>query len=263
MIKTHRLIFIGLLTAACFFAEAPAKDRALPLIDLSYAEEKAPPTENHSTDLRPPAGCPGPIGPTGPVGPTGPTGEEGPRGPRGPQGLPGITGPTGQLGPLGPTGPTGPHLGLESYAYFAKTTSASVLFGFPFDMNFSSPDNTANITFDLLTNSFIINDAGTYFVNYMTIPIADSPLFAVAFVLSPSAAIIPESLYLIEPIIQSSNIPTLKGQFLKFFPAGTVVSMNNVSSQGVLTFTMNFDNDAGFGGFGLANVASVTFIKLD
>lgn len=227
-------------------------------MEASYAEEKNEAIDVHNNDLRPPIGCPGPTGPTGPIGPTGPTGLAGPKGHIGPQGLTGITGPEGNFGPQGPIGPTGPHVGSVAFAYFSKNNSLAVNSLSPFDFNFSSPLNT-NISFNTVSRQFVIGVTGTYLVNYIVTPIADfqpqAPMSVGFQIIFPP---FPETIYKIDPDSSATNIPVMRGQFIRFFPANTALFFTNLSGS-----TMHFNNDIGLGAFGFANVASVIFIKVD
>lgn len=206
----------------------------------------------------------GPTGPTGATGPEGPRGFRGPRGPEGAtgdEGLQGIQGPTGNDGPTGSTGPTGPtgQQGLSSFSYFSKTTNDTVLPSEPIIFDFSSPENTPDISNDN-AGTFTVNTSGIYYINYIITPVATSltPRF-VSGIITSTALIVPESFYKIEPLTGgfSTTIPVLAGQFLYSFTAGTTFSLNNLS-----IVAMTFDNSIGFPGL-VANVASINIIKLN
>lgn len=248
---------IPLLFMLSYMSTITASIQYLSPIELRYAEEKIIPERVHDNDLRPPTGCPGHQGPEGPIGPTGPEGRVGPKGATGPQGLPGIIGPQGPRGFPGQIGPTGPVHGLSAFAYFSKTTSTTVPSGAAFDFNFISPDNTANIVFNPIVNSFTFTNTGTYYINYIVTPIADASRFVTGFEFTPTS-LIPESLYKIEPVVQSSNIPVMRGQFIRSFNSGNTIFFSNLSRS-----DMHFNTDVGFGAFIQANVASVVFIKLN
>lgn len=206
----------------------------------------------------------GPTGPTGATGPEGPRGFRGPRGPEGAtgdEGLQGIQGPTGNDGPTGATGPTGPtgQQGLSAYSYFSKTTNDTVSPSDPIVFDFSSPNNTSDISNDN-AGTFTVNTSGIYSINYIITPVATSltPRF-VAGIVTSTVLIVPESFYKIEPLTGgfSTTVPVLAGQFLYNFTAGTTFSLNNLS-----IVAMTFDNSIGFPPL-VANVASINIIKLN
>ncbi len=228
--------------------------------EVGYAEEKNESTLVHNNDLRAPMGCPGATGATGPTGPTGDIGIDGAQGPTGPQGIPGIIGPDGTIGSPGAIGATGARAGVEEFAYFSKTNSIDVNALSPFDFNYISPLNTANITYDSFSKQFNIGVAGNYLVNYIVTPNGpingNNGIIATDFQFIPLMQL-PETIYKIQPDL-APNISVLRGQFIRFFPANTSFVFASLTPS-----TLQFNSDAGFGAFGSANVASVIFIKLN
>lgn len=202
----------------------------------------------------------GPTGPTGPTGPEGPRGIRGPRGPAGAtgdEGLQGLQGPTGLNGPTGPTGATGATgaQGVTSYAYFSKTTNDDVAAGSPIIFDFTSPDNTVDISYDN-AGTITVNTSGIYYINYIITPSASSLTTRfVAGIVTSISPIVPESFYKIEP--NDTSIPVLTGQLLYQFTAGSTFSLNNLSS-----INMSFNNDIGVLPL-VANVASINIMKLN
>lgn len=237
-------------------------------IKVAYPEEKNEYTGTRSNDLRAPRGCPGPTGPTGSTGPMGDIGFEGRRGATGPQGLTGIIGPEGNFGAIGLTGSAGFHVGIAEFAYFAKNTSVDVNPQSPFDFNFASTLNTANIIFDPISKQFNIGTAGTYLVNYIVTPIGDFILpepgtpMSTGFTIPSIPTVLSETIYKIQPFVQLDtpiSMPVMRGQFIRFFPANTTFNFVNLST----TSAMHFDSDISLAPFAFANVASIIFIKLN
>ncbi|WP_083258956.1 collagen-like protein [Cellulosilyticum sp. I15G10I2] len=115
----------------------------------------------------------GDTGPTGPTGQTGSTGSTGPTGATGPTGLQGLigptgdTGPTGATGPTGPTGDTGPAVQLSGIqAQLSASPLGIVDDGDNVIFDTVTNDQSANITYSLITGVFTISATGNYYVNW-------------------------------------------------------------------------------------------------
>ncbi len=113
----------------------------------------------------------GPTGPTGAIGPQGPqgipgaTGLQGPQGPQGIPGAAGLQGPQGAIGATGATGATGP-VSLSSFAYIFTILTGNVPVGESLLIGGTTPEITADYTFNPLSGDVTVVTGGTFKISY-------------------------------------------------------------------------------------------------